>query len=60
MQMREVIALLSEKIKIKIDEVSRLEKEVAIAKAVIHNDLRELNRVLEQYQDFVPQERLRE
>lgn len=46
MEMREVISLLQEKIKMRSSEISRMEKEVAIAKSVLHNDIRALTEII--------------
>lgn len=44
--MREIVSLLEEKIKFKLVELSRMEKELAIAKSIIANDIRDLYKVL--------------
>jgi hypothetical protein len=44
--MREIIATLEAKIQMKINELSRMEKEIAIARSVITNDIRQLQKVL--------------
>ncbi len=46
MEMRELVSLLESKIKMKLTELSRMEKEVAITKSVIRNDLSELYKIL--------------
>lgn len=46
MEMREIVSLLEAKIKMKIHELSRMEKEVAIAKSVIRNDIQQLYKIL--------------
>jgi hypothetical protein len=46
MEMRELVSLLETKIKMKLTELSRMEKEVAIAKSMIRNDIKELYKVL--------------
>lgn len=46
MEMRELIATLEAKIQMKIQELSRMEKEIAIARSVISNDIRQLQKVL--------------
>lgn len=46
MEMREIIATLEAKIQMKINELSRMEKEIVIARSVIANDIRQLQKVL--------------
>lgn len=46
MEMREIIATLEAKIQMKIAELSRMEKEIVIARSVISNDIRQLQKVL--------------
>lgn len=47
MEMREIIATLEAKIQMKITELSRMEKEIAIARSVISNDIKHLQKVLQ-------------
>ncbi len=49
MEMREIIATLEAKIQMKIKELSRMEKEIVIARSVISNDIRQLQKVLNDY-----------
>lgn len=53
MEMREIVSLLETKIKMKLTELSRMEKEVAIAKSVIRNDLNDLYKILNTHYPFL-------
>jgi len=42
MEMKDVIILLQDKIQVKANEISRMEKDLSIAKSVLNNDMRSL------------------
>lgn len=46
MEMREIITTFEATLKAKLVELSRMEKEVAILKSTINNDIRALNEIL--------------
>ena len=47
--MKDVITLLQNKIQIKTNEISRMERDLAIAKSLLHNDIRSLVGILMQH-----------
>lgn len=54
MEMREIISTFEATLKSKLVELSRMEKEVAILRSTINNDLRVLQEILKhQCKDFL-------
>lgn len=54
MEMREIISTFEATLKTKLVELSRMEKEVAILRSTINNDLRALQEILKhQCKDFI-------
>lgn len=53
MQMRELVTLLESNIKMKMVELSRMEKEMAITKSMLRNDINELYKVLNTHYPFL-------
>lgn len=54
MEMREIISTFEATLKSKLIELSRMEKEVAILRSTINNDLRVLHEILKhQCKDFL-------
>jgi len=61
MEMRDVIALLQEKIRMKANEISRMERDVIIAKSMLHNDIRNVVTLIQNhYPDIYESMRLPE